>query len=144
MDQFLAFLTKNPFHLMLFGTAVISGGMLIWPLISRPGRGGREVNPVEAVQLINHRDAVVLDVRDTGEFESGHITGSRHIPLAQLPDRTREIEKFKARPIILSCRSGARAAGAATALRKQGFGEVFILRGGIGAWREAGMPLEKK
>jgi len=143
LEQFLAFLQKNPFHLLLFGTAVITGGMLLWPLISRASRTGQQVNPLEAVQLINRRDALVVDVRDEGEYAAGHITSARHIPTAQLAERLKEIEKFKARPVIVSCRTGSRAGAAADLLRKNGFGEVLILRGGIAAWQQAGMPLEK-
>lgn len=143
MDQFLAFLQKNPFHLALFATAVITGGMLLWPLVNRMFRPGSELSPFEAVQLINRRDAIVLDIRDPGEFATGHITGARNIPLAELAGRLKELEKFKGRPIIVSCGSGARAAVASGVLRKNGFTEVAALRGGIAAWQQAGMPLEK-
>lgn len=143
MESFLVYLQKSPFNMVLFGIAVVSGGMLIWPLVGRLLRPGSEVGAMEAVQLINRRDAVVVDVRDAGEYAAGHITGARHIPEAGLADRIRELEKFKARPIIVSCRTGTRAAGVAGLLRKQGFSEVFALRGGIAAWQQAGMPLEK-
>jgi rhodanese-related sulfurtransferase len=143
LEQFLAFLQKNPLHLVLLGTAVVTGGMLVWPLVSRLVRPGHEASPVEAVQLINRRDAVVIDLRDAAEYASGHITNARHIPEAQLVERMKELEKFKTRPIIVTCRSGTRAAGAAAVLRKHGFGEALVLRGGIGAWQQAGMPLEK-
>lgn len=143
MEQFLAFLVKNPLHLVLFGTAVVTGGMLIWPLVARVARPGRDIGPLEAVQLINRRDAVVIDVRDAAEFASGHITNARHIPEAQLTERMKELEKFKSRPIIVACRTGSRAASAAATLRKHGFGEVWALRGGIAAWQQASMPLEK-
>lgn len=143
MEQFLAFLQKSPLHLALFGAAVVSGGMLVWPLINRLIRPGNEVSPLEAVQLINRRDAVVIDVRDAAEYAAGHITNARHIPEAQLAERMKELEKFKARPLIVACRVGGRAASAASVLRKHGFGEVFALHGGIGAWQQASMPLEK-
>lgn len=143
LEQFLAFLTKNPFHLVLFGTAVVTGGMLIWPLFNRVARPGNDVGPLEAVQLINRRDAVVIDVRDAAEYASGHITNARHIPEKELADRVKELEKFKSRPLIVTCRAGGRAPGAAAALRKLGFTEVFALRGGIAAWQQASMPLEK-
>ena len=143
MEQFLIFLQKNPFNLLLFFTAVITGGMLIWPVINRLFRTGNEVSVLEAVQLINRRDAVVIDVRDSGEYAAGHIGNARHIPEAQLAERTKELEKFKTRPIIISCRTGGRAAHAGDVLRKHGFGEVFVLRGGIAAWQQSSMPLEK-
>jgi rhodanese-related sulfurtransferase len=143
LEQFLAFLTKNPFHLVLFGTALVTGGMLIWPLFNRVARPGNDVGALEAVQLINRRDAVVLDVRDASEYASGHITNAKHIPEKELAQRAKELEKFKSRPVIVACRAGGRAAGAAAALRKLGFAEVFALRGGIAAWQQASMPLEK-
>lgn len=128
---------------MLFGTAVITGGMLIWPLINRLFRPGNEVGVIEAVQLINRRDAVVVDVREDAEYATGHIANARHIPLAKVAERIRELEKFKSRPVIVYCRSGSRAASAAGILRNNGFSEVVALHGGISAWQEAGMPLEK-
>ncbi|HET9663008.1 MAG TPA: rhodanese-like domain-containing protein [Burkholderiales bacterium] len=143
MEQFLAFLTKNPFHLVLFGTAVITGGMLIWPFFNRVARPGNDVGPLEAVQLINRRDAIVIDVRDAAEYASGHITNAKHIPEKELGERAKELEKFKARPIIVACRAGGRGPSAAVVLRKHGFAEVFALRGGVAAWQQASMPLEK-
>jgi rhodanese-related sulfurtransferase len=143
LEQFLIFLQKNPFNLLLFGAAVISGAMLIWPILSRLIRPGNEVDPLGAVQLINRRDAVVIDVRDSGDFAAGHIANARHIPEAELADRIRELQKFKSRPIIVSCRTGSRSAIASGILRKNGFSDVFALRGGIAAWQQANMPLER-
>lgn len=143
LEQFLVFLQKSPFNMVLFGVALISGGMLIWPLISRAARPGAEVGANEAVQLINRRDAIVLDVRDAGEYSAGHIAGARHIPEAQLQERLKELEKFKSRPIVVSCRSGFRAQAVSATLRKNGFAETVTLRGGVAGWQQAGLPLEK-
>ena len=143
MEQFIAFLQKNPYHLMLFGAAVVSGGLLIWPLFGRMLRPGKEVSAVELVQLINRRDAVVLDVRTPAEYASGHIAGARNIPEAQLAERLKELDRFKTRPIVVSCAGGGRAARAGAVLQKHGYTEVFTLRGGLGAWQQASMPLEK-
>lgn len=144
MEAFFVFLQKSPFNMMLFGAAIASGAMLLWPVISRPFRAGRDVSVVEAVQLINREDALILDVRDTGEFESGHITGARHLPERQVMERVKEIEKFKDRAIIVVCASGMRSSAAVTALRKSGFNGAVNLSGGVGAWVQAGMPLEKR
>lgn len=143
VEQFLVFLQKSPFNMLLFGLAVTTGGMLLWPFIARASRASNEVGTFEAVQLINRRDAVVIDVRDTGEFSAGHIANARHIPEAQLADRMKELEKYKSRPILLADRTGARAAAAGRVLRKHGFTEVFALKGGIAAWEQATLPLEK-
>jgi rhodanese-related sulfurtransferase len=143
MDQFIVFLQKSPMNMVLFGTALVSGALLVWPFIAKLLRPGREVGPAEAVQLINRRDAVVLDVRDAAEYKSGHITNARNVPEAELDARTRELEKVKSKPIIVSCARGTRAASIAAKLRKLGFAEVVSLRGGLAAWQQANMPLEK-
>ena len=143
MEQFFLFLQKSPFNMLLLGLAVSSGVMLLWPLVSRPFRQSREVGAVEAVQLINRRDALVIDVRNTGDFESGHIANARHIAEAQLADRIKDLEKHKSRPIVVACKTGSRAPVVSGLLRKQGFAEAFALRGGILAWQQAGLPLEK-
>ena len=143
MEQFFLFLQKSPFNMMLFGVALATGGMLIWPLITRLFRPAVDVGSFEAVQLINRRDAVVLDVRDTGEFAAGHVGNARHIPEAELENRMKELERYKSRPILVTCRSGARAGSVSATLRKHGFSEAVALRGGVSAWQQAGLPLEK-
>jgi rhodanese-related sulfurtransferase len=143
MEQFFVFLQKSTMNMALFAATLISGAMLVWPLVARLMRPGQEVGPAEAVQLINRRDAVVLDVRNAAEYKSGHITNARHVPEAELEARTKELEKVKSKPIIVSCARGNRSAGVAGRLRKLGFNEVFSLRGGLTAWEQANMPLEK-
>lgn len=143
MEQFLVFLQKNPMNMVLLGTVLVTGGMLVWPLVARLMRPGQEVGAVEAVQLINRRDAVVIDVRDAAEYKSGHITNARHIPEREIESRMKELEKVKSKPIIVSCARGNRSLNVANRLRKLGFAEVFSLRGGLAAWQAASMPLEK-
>ena len=130
-------------NMVLFGTVLVSGGLLIWPVIAKLMRPGREVSAVEAVQLINRRDAVVLDVRDAAEYKAGHITNARHVPEGELEARLKDLEKVKTKPIIVSCARGNRSMAIANRLRALGFAEVFSLRGGLAAWQQANMPLEK-
>jgi rhodanese-related sulfurtransferase len=142
--SFLAFLQKSPWNMMLFGTAVVSGGMLIRPLFAHLFTGRvAQVGALEAVQLMNRRDAVVLDVRDATEFATGHVPNARNIPFAALTDRLREIEKFKSKPIVICGDSGARSSKVCGALEKIGFTEVFALQGGMRGWVEASLPVEK-
>ena len=143
MEQFLLFLHKNPINLVLLGVVLVTGGMLLWPLVAKLTRPGREVGPIEAVQLINRRDAIVLDVRDAAEYKAGHITNARHVPEKEIDSRMKELEKMKSKPIIVSCGRGNRSMNVANRLRASGFLEVFSLRGGLAAWQQANMPLEK-
>jgi rhodanese-related sulfurtransferase len=134
------FLQQNIF---LVAIAVVSGAMLIWPLLRR-GAGGASVDTLQATLLINKEDALVLDVREPGELAAGRIAHSRNVPLSQLANRLGELEKFKDRPVIVSCASGNRSFSAASTLRKHGFSKVYNLAGGFGAWAQAGLPVEKK
>ena len=147
MEQFFAtfftYVQKSPLNMVLFGLAVSSAGMLVFPLFTRGLRPGAEVGPAEAVTLINRKDALVIDVRDEGEFAGGHINNARHVPEKQLADQMKALEKFKNKPVIVSCATGRRSASVVDSLKKQGFADVVALRGGIGAWSQAGMPLEK-
>lgn len=131
-------------NLMLILTALAALAMLAWPPLSRKIYGIKEVGPLEATQLINHHDAVILDVREDREVADGMIPGAKHIALGQVGSRLSELEKFKNRPVVISCRSGSRSAGACRILRKNGFEQVYNLAGGILAWQQANMPTEKK
>jgi rhodanese-related sulfurtransferase len=82
-------------------------------------------------------------VRDAAEYASGHIPNARHVPVAEIEKRLKELEKFKSRPIVVSCRSGNRAAAACAVLKKNGFQEAFPLKGGILGWQQAALPIEK-
>jgi rhodanese-related sulfurtransferase len=109
----------------------------------RRGTGGPSVNTLEATMLMNKKDSLVLDVREAGEFAGGHIINARNIPFDELEQRLKEIERYKEKPVIVSCAVGNRSGGAASLLRKQGFTNVVNLSGGIAAWRQAGLPTEK-
>lgn len=133
------FIAENITWVML---AAISGGMLIIPMLR--GGGGNSVSVSEATLLINREDAIVLDVRETHEWDAGHITGARHVALGQLDKRLSEIDKHKAHPVIVCCASGNRSSSACGVLKRAGFEKVFNLAGGLGAWREAGLPVTTK
>jgi rhodanese-related sulfurtransferase len=131
-------------NIWLIVLAVVSGSMLIWPLIRGRVTGVPEVDTIEAVQLINQKDALLLDVREDSEYESGHIPNSRHIPAARVGERLKELDKYKDKPVVVLCRSGNRSTAACSLLRKQGFNDVRTLKGGIEAWQQANLPVKKK
>jgi rhodanese-related sulfurtransferase len=130
-------------NILLIAVAFVSGAMLIWPYVRR-ATAGPSVSPSQATQLINREDALVLDVREPGEYGGGHILGARNVPLSRIDAGGAEIAgKNKDRPVILYCESGNRSAKAAAALRSQGYTKVLNLAGGIGAWQQAGLPVER-
>jgi rhodanese-related sulfurtransferase len=128
-------------NLLLFAVAFVSGAMLLWPLFRRSA-GGPWVNTAEATHLINREDALVVDVREPGEYAAGHVLGAKSVPLSRLDDG--DLAKRKERPVIVYCDTGERASKAIAALKRQGFARVVNLTGGIKAWQQAGLPIEKK
>ena len=126
----------------LIAVAFVSGGMLVWPAVAG-GRGGNRLSTLQATQLINQRDAVVLDIRDQADFARGHIANAKNLPAKVLDERKAEIDKLKDTPVIVSCDTGMRAGASAEKLKALGIKEVFILQGGLNAWRDAGLPVSK-
>jgi len=134
------FLSAN---LLWIGLAAGSGIMLLWPMLMRGAGGVANITPNEAVMLINRDNAVVLDVREDAEYANGHITDARHIPLVQLTERIKEIQRFKDKPILVNCQAGARSAKACDILRVNQFTRVNNLQGGLNAWVQAKLPIVK-
>lgn len=127
---------------MLISVALSSGGLLLWPVIAGGTRAG-SVSPAGAVQLINREKAVVLDVGEPHEFAQGHVAGAKNLPFGQLEEKLATLVKNKNQPIVMVCPVGARAARAAALARKQGYAQAQALAGGLRAWREASLPVEK-
>ncbi len=104
-----------------------------------PGRLSAE----QAVVLINHHDAVVIDVREKQAFAKGHIINAKNIPKDELEKSDAKLEQYKSKPIIIVCQAGVTAKPLVEKLRKKGYAEAKALNGGINAWRSANLPLEK-
>jgi rhodanese-related sulfurtransferase len=97
----------------------------------------REVSREEAQRLVED-GAQLVDVRAEHEWRAGHIEGATHLPLAELAERTAEIEKD--RPVVLYCRGGNRSTMATDALAAAGYDAAKLSEGIVG-WAEAGLPL---
>lgn len=140
MPQLIEFATK---HWDLFLALIIILAMLYGGPIGRRIRGYKETDASGAVRLMNHMDAVLIDVREPKEYQEGHVAEAHHIPLSNFDKEVDTLEKFRQKPMIVVCRSGHRSAIACGRLRKQGFETVYNLKGGMLAWQDAGLPLSK-
>lgn len=140
MEQIVEFITN---HIILSGAFVAILTLLFIDLLGSKLKGYPSASPAEATQLINRENAVVLDIREDNEFQTGHIVNAIHIPLSYLKDRTTELEKYKSRPIIAACRSGSRSGQACSQLKKAGFENIYNLKGGMMAWQHASLPIDK-
>ncbi len=136
----MQFITSN---IMPIFIALMSGAMLLWSFFGNRIRGIKEIDCVGALQLINHKNAQILDVREDSEYKDGHVLNAIHIPLGKLGARIGELEKFKSQPLVVICRSGNRSGSACAVLGKQGFDQAYNLEGGVMAWQKAKLPLQK-
>jgi rhodanese-related sulfurtransferase len=105
--------------------------------------GYREIKPTEAVELINHDGAVVIDTRDAEEFDRGHIVNALNLPFSSLEDRIRDLDEYRDHAVIVCCANGRKSAHAGAILRGNGFHTVYKLAGGLRSWENAGFPLNR-
>ncbi len=138
MQQLIEFAMN---HWILVTAFLLVAGYLVFTLLQ--GDKG-SVDPLGATDLINHQEAVVVDVRPSADFYKGHIINAINIPSNGFASQIGTLSKHKQKPIIVSCRSGAQSASACQQLRKAGFEQVFNLKGGILAWQSANLPVTRK
>lgn len=136
----MQFISSNILPIII---ALFSGSMLFWSVFGNRIRGIRVVDCIAATQLINHKNALVLDVREENEYKAGHILNAKLISFGTLKERIGELEKYKERPVIVVCRSGSRSNAAYALLGKNGFSSAYILADGMMAWQKANLPVEK-
>ena len=125
---------------MLILLAASSGGLLLWQALQKSTGGA--VGTAEAVRLINREKGVLIDVCEPAEYDAGHAVGARNIPFSSL-ESAKALPSNKTLPLVLLCASGARARRAAALLQKAGYDKAIAVAGGMTAWREAGLPVDK-
>ncbi len=137
LAQIFEFISNHPILVGLFAV------LLALFIRNETQRGGKSLSSQELVNLVNREDALVVDVRDSKEFEAGHIAGAVNVPHSALEKRVNDIGKHKERPIILVCAMGQHSGAVGTQLRKQGFTNVARLKGGMAEWRNQNLPVVK-
>lgn len=136
----MKFFVDNIYNLVLLVLVIGSGAALLIPTLMRRGD---KVTTLQATQLINQGKTLLLDVRDPAEFAAGHMRDARNIPLKELSKRIAELDKFKARTVIVVCSSGMQSSRATGILRTAGFSSVVSLSGGLNAWQAQGLPVAR-
>nr|WP_255683170.1 rhodanese-like domain-containing protein [Luteimonas sp. MHLX1A] len=136
----MAFAGRN--HLLALALVGITLA-LIWTEIARLTRGFKGLRPAELTVLVNRENALVVDLRPSGDFEKGHIPGSKNVQMSQFDPENKQLAAARALPVVLVCKTGQTANTAAKRLKKAGFEQVYVLEGGIGAWQQADLPLKR-
>jgi rhodanese-related sulfurtransferase len=138
-SQFAEFVVN---HWSLVSAFVVVLIMLIWNVIKERGHG-TEIGIADAIRLINHEHAAVIDVREKADYTSGHIIDAINIPQSQFASRLKELDKFRNKPIILCSQSGDGTGPLATQLVTAGFAQIYRLREGMLTWQGANQPIVK-
>ncbi len=103
------------------------------------------VTPQQAAKMMKTiPNLIVIDVRQGGEYQLGHIPGAINIPRGLLEFRITHVTKDPNRPILVYCLTGGRATLAVKALEKMGYKKIYNLKGGFKAWKKAGLPVSRK
>ncbi|MGH8078968.1 MAG: rhodanese-like domain-containing protein [Lysobacter sp.] len=139
-DELLAFAGRHLYLSLGFVGLTLA---LIYTEISRLFRGYKALRPAELTALINRDNALVIDLSASGEYEKGHIAGSRSVQISQFDPESKLLASAKQLPVVAVCRTGQASADAAKRLKKAGFEQVYWLDGGIQAWQQAELPLVK-
>jgi len=138
--ELIAFASRHPYlSLGLAGLTVA----IVLNEISGLFRGYKALQPAGLTALVNRDNALVVDLRPSADFEKGHIPGARNVQMSQFDPENKQLAAARALPVVLVCKTGQTAGAAAKRLHKAGFGHVYVLDGGIGAWQQAGLPLAK-
>lgn len=131
-------------HWVLSGLFLITLAILLWLEMKGKVGGANRVNPAEAIQLINKQNAKVIDVRDKGAYNDGHIVNALYATKQEIQEQAKKLQAFKKQPVILVCANGTNSSALGAELHKQGFEQVYFLQGGINAWKSDNLPLVKE
>lgn len=137
MDQLIEFISNHPFMVAAW---VLT---LVMFILFERSKAGKAVTPAQATNLINKENAVIIDIRPKKEWDTGHITGAKHIPLADLDRKMDELIKYQQRPIIVVCNLGQAAGSATRKLKAAGYEKAVRLAGGMTEWKGQSLPIVK-
>ena len=135
----LDFIVENWY---LFAALVVVLGLLIMDPIRQHAAGIRKVSPLQMPQVL--RDGgVVVDVSEAGEYKKGHISKAVNMTLKTMQEGLGKLEKQKKKTVVVVCPAGNKAPAAGRFLLKNGFEKVYVLGGGMMAWKKENLPVEK-
>lgn len=137
MDQLIEFISNHPFMVAAW---VLT---LVMFILFERSKAGKAVTPAQATNLINKENAVIIDIRPKKEWDTGHITGAKHIPLADLDRKMDELIKYQQRPVIVVCNLGQAAGSATRKLKAAGYEKAVRLAGGMTEWKGQSLPIVK-
>ena len=126
----------------LFVALIVVLGLLVLDPIRQHASGLKKVSPLEMPQ-VTRSGSVILDVSEPAEYKKGHIPNSINMTLKSMKEGLGKLEKQKKKTVVVVCQAGNKAQSAAKMLIKGGFENVYVLSGGMMAWRKENLPVVK-
>ena len=135
------FITQNWY--LFLGLIVIVFLIAIDPMRKRAS-GLQPVSAIEVPQLVGHQSGIVIDVSEPDEFKQGHNPNAINVPVDKIDNHLKKLQKYKDKPVVLTCRSGQRSNKAAGVFKKNEFANLYTLTGGLAAWQKENLPVDKE
>lgn len=137
--EILEFLLNDQIFITL--TLVVLIALLIGNIVADKLKKYQDIDVNAAINLMDEKGLIILDVREIKERKSGFIANDTHIPMAQVKNKLNELDKRK--KILVYCQSGSRSSHIAGLLTRNNFEQVYSLKGGMRAWCKANLPIKK-
>lgn len=139
MEKVPEFIGNNLFLVSLF---VAIASLLFWNIFAGT-LGASQITSPEVTRLINHEDAVILDIRKSDAFKQGHIINAINIDVTTLASKEKQLEKYQDKTVVICCAQGSESIRIVRGLKTKGFEKLYSLKGGVSAWQNASLPLSK-
>lgn len=114
--------------------------VIIMLIVHESRKSGPSLTPQQAINIVNSKEGIFVDLRDAADYNKGHIVGAVHIPAAKLAERMVELEKFKNKPVVVVCKMGQQSGAAGKQLKSSGYEEVYKMSGGMMEWGNLQLP----
>jgi len=123
------------------------GVLVLWIITTETTKfsfGVPQLDASQATFKYNKEEAQFVDVRAEADFRKGHLPGALNVTMSALAQKNRRLERAKEKPVIVYCQTGISAGRAARTLKKLGYQQVFILKGGVDSWQAANLPIHNR
>ena len=136
----IEFIRQN-WYLFLALVGII--GLIALEPLRQKMSGVKRLSIPQYLRLASDENPQLIDISEAKEYNKGHIPSSKNVPLSGLDDALLKLKKFKNKPVVITCQTGSRSNRAASKLTRQEFSQVYILEGGLAAWEQENMPVER-
>lgn len=140
MSRFFEFVANHPILWTLFVVLLVA-----WVVVElrSHARGSINLSIFDFTRELNSGNALLIDLRPSADFDKGHIRGAKHLTPSQVDPGAKDIGKYKDGTVLLYCQNGATSGEVADKLLKAGHAKVYSLKGGIAAWMQDQLPVER-